>query len=73
MVNLISESMDEMEIALATLRNYAEESNYKSYEKDYGCGQIVERSPWITRDKGDNARRALQLIEKKRKAKNEKS
>lgn len=53
------------ELLIVALKEYAAPHNYESYEKDYGTGRLVERSPWITRDKGQHARQALDIILKR--------
>lgn len=63
MVHVLRSDMSDEEILLATVRDYACESNYEGYEKDYGVGRPVMRAPWIRRDNGDHARRALEIIE----------
>jgi hypothetical protein len=61
-MQVIYETMSTEEILKIIVRDYADPSNYEPYEKDYGEGPLVMRSPWISRDKGAHARRAMEIL-----------
>lgn len=67
MPTVLNNDMTDEEILVAIVRDYADPSNWESYEKDYGEGRPVMRSPWSSRDRGEHARRGLKIIEERKK------
>ena len=63
MPHVLNADMSDTELLIAVARDYACESNWQKYEKQYDDGRPVMRSPWSDRDKGAHARRALEIIE----------
>lgn len=63
MVSALHEDMTKDEIVRAVLTDYASPQNWESWQKDMGHGEFTVE-PWITRDKGAHAGRALELLAK---------
>lgn len=60
---ILNEDMTDEEILQAIAQTYGEPSNWEPYEKDYGVGRPIMRPAWTFRDKGEYARRGLEIIE----------
>ena len=61
MVSVLNDKMTKDQLVQAVLYDYADPANWESYEKDMGYGAF-DVAPWITRDKGRHAGRALELL-----------
>lgn len=50
------------EVLMLAIKEYANPSNYESYEKDYGEGAVAERMPYIAREPRQFANDVLAFI-----------
>lgn len=55
-------SWTDEEVLLNCVKEYANPSNYEPYEKDYGVGRPIMRTPLFARDIHDHAKRTLQFL-----------
>jgi len=62
---VLYDDMSEREILMHVANTYADPSNWAPYEKDMGEGEFIVEA-WSARDKGSYARRAVEIVSKKR-------
>lgn len=66
MPHILHEDMGDVELLWLVAQTYADRNNWEGYEIET-VGGPAWRTPWILRDRGEYAQRALEIITRRKK------